>query len=159
MIKDIESFLNEMHSSYDSENEELGKVLKEVIKSGFEVCPGKNYSNLHFKSKCGINFGCFTKTGRFRNYSSRLCGEPYQDKLGHLLGVEVYKEGSDHFWTIREGKSKSVCISALLPFYLEWIALLKKEVYMMKFWPFVLSESPDPCSPKSEAQVRSPNPL
>jgi hypothetical protein len=128
MVEDIKSFLNEIPSSSNFNKEELRNVLNEVINAGFEACPGKNYSNLHIRSKSGMNFGCFTKTGRFRNYSSRLCGETYLDKLGHLLGVEVYKGGSDHFWTIREGKAKSICISTLLPFYLDWIALLKKAV-------------------------------
>ena len=128
MNEKIENFLKEVSLQSNSDQQILRTLLYKLMNTGFIAEAGKNNSYIHIKTQSGTNYGCFTKTGRFRNYGSRLTGESYLDELGGLLGVDIYKKGSDHFWTVTDGKMKSICISSLLPFYRDWIELLRKEV-------------------------------
>ena len=120
----VEKFFSKLAEGSPGEAAQLRELLPRAYTLGLHSETGKNNSNLHLKNAAGANFGCFLSNGRFRNYGSYYSGEKYLDDLGHLLGFPVSKEGSDHFWTVRDGSSKSIPLESFLAFAEEWLDLV-----------------------------------
>ena len=120
----VEKFFSKLAEGSPVEAAQLREFLPRACALGLHMETGKNNSNLHLKNAADANFGCFLSNGRFRNYGSCYSGEKYLDDLGRLLGFPVSKEGSDHFWTVRDRSAKSIPLESFLAFAEEWLDLV-----------------------------------